>query len=104
MSNSPLAVFVAYDKRNRTPRMRHIDYGLGVFERRAFEGLAPGSVYDLATTYQDLLAADELAACEVEERFYEIGSAAGIEELAQVLNRWAINPLSADPRKGGWGR
>jgi NDP-sugar pyrophosphorylase family protein len=78
---------VAYDKRNPTPRMRHIDYGLGVFERRAFEGLAPGSVYDLATTYQDLLAADELAACEAEERFYEIGSAAGIEELAQVLRK-----------------
>jgi NDP-sugar pyrophosphorylase family protein len=78
---------VAYDKRNPTPRMHHIDYGLGVFERRVFEGLAPGSVYDLATTYQYLLAADELAACEVEERFYEIGSAAGIEELARVLRK-----------------
>ena len=53
---------LAYDKRNRTPRMRYIDYGLGVFKRHAFEGLAPGSVYDLATTYQDLLAGDELAA------------------------------------------
>jgi N-acetyl-alpha-D-muramate 1-phosphate uridylyltransferase len=79
---------LAYDKRKRTPRMRHIDYGLGVFERHAFEGLAPGSVYDLATTYQDLLAGDELAACEVEERFYEIGSAAGIEALSQALKPW----------------
>jgi NDP-sugar pyrophosphorylase family protein len=76
---------LAYDKRNRTPRMHHIDYGLGVFERDAFEGLEPGSVYDLATTYQGLLARHELAACEVKERFYEIGSAAGIEELARAL-------------------
>jgi NDP-sugar pyrophosphorylase family protein len=79
---------LAYDKRNRTPRMRYIDYGLGVFKRHAFEGLAPGSVYDLATTYQDLLAGDELAACEVEERFYEIGSPAGIEALSQALKKW----------------
>lgn len=79
---------LAYDKRNPTPRMRHIDYGLGVFGRHAFEGLAPGSVYDLATTYQDLLAGDELAACEVAERFYEIGSQAGIEALSRALKKW----------------
>jgi N-acetyl-alpha-D-muramate 1-phosphate uridylyltransferase len=78
---------VAYDKRNRTPRMCHIDYGLGVFDGRTFEDLAPGCVYDLAGTYQDLLAKNELAACEVKDRFYEIGSAAGIEELSQAL-KW----------------
>jgi MurNAc alpha-1-phosphate uridylyltransferase len=79
---------LAYDKRNPTPRMRHIDYGLGVFKRRAFEGLSPGSVCDLAITYQNLLTAGELAACEVKERFYEIGSAAGIQELSQALTKW----------------
>jgi NDP-sugar pyrophosphorylase family protein len=78
---------LAYDKRNRTPRMHHIDYGLGVFERHVFESLEPGCVYDLAATYQDLLARDELAAYEVGERFYEIGSAAGIEELSQALKQ-----------------
>ena len=78
---------LAYDKENRTSRMRHIDYGLGVFERHAFECLAPGAVYDLARTYQDLLARGELAACEIKERFYEIGSAAGIEELSQALKK-----------------
>jgi len=72
---------LAYDKKNRTPRMCYIDYGLGAFERGAFEALQPGSVYDLAATYQDLLAAGDLAACEIKERFYEIGSPAGIEEL-----------------------
>jgi NDP-sugar pyrophosphorylase family protein len=76
---------LAYDKKNRTPRMCYIDYGLGAFERGAFEALQPGSVYDLAATYQDLLAAGDLAACEIKERFYEIGSPAGIAELAQLL-------------------
>jgi NDP-sugar pyrophosphorylase family protein len=76
----------AYDKRNRTPRMHYIDYGLGVFHRRAFEALAPGTVYDLAELYHDLLARDELAAFEVTERFYEIGSVEGIRELSEMLN------------------
>ena len=73
---------VAYDKRNRTERMQHIDYGLGVFSRAAFEG-APHA--DLADVYRDLLARGQLAAFEVHERFYEIGSFEGISELARYL-------------------
>ncbi len=76
---------LAYDKKNRTPRMRHIDYGLGVVDRRAFAGMAPGTVAGLAEFYQELLERDELAAFEVAERFYEIGSVEGIQELSEVL-------------------
>jgi NDP-sugar pyrophosphorylase family protein len=76
---------VAYDKKNRTPRMRHIDYGLGAFHARAFEALATGAVCDLAALYYDLLARGELAAFEVGERFYEIGSVEGIQELSEKL-------------------
>jgi hypothetical protein len=72
---------VAYDKKNRTPRMQYIDYGLGVFRREAFEG--PQS--DLADVYSDLLHRGELAAFEVHERFYEIGSFSGIDEVGQAL-------------------
>jgi NDP-sugar pyrophosphorylase family protein len=78
---------IAYDKRNRTPRMRYIDYGLGAFQRRAFDGLTAGSFHDLAALYQDLLARDDLAALEMRERFYEIGSTAGIEELSLALKK-----------------
>ena len=78
---------LAYDKKIRTPRMQYIDYGLGVFQRRAYDDMAAGSVYDLAALYQDLLARRELAALEMTERFYEIGSPAGIEELSLVLKR-----------------
>jgi NDP-sugar pyrophosphorylase family protein len=76
---------LAYDKRHRTPRMQHIDYGLGVFRREAFDGIAPGTVKDLAEVYQELLAKEQLSAYEMCERFYEIGSFAGIEELSALL-------------------
>jgi NDP-sugar pyrophosphorylase family protein len=74
---------LAYDKKNRTTRMQHIDYGLGIFSRAAFDG-APHA--DLAEIYGDLLRRGQLAACEVRERFYEIGSAQGIRELSDYLH------------------
>jgi len=76
---------LAHDKKARTLRMKHIDYGLGVFHRRAFEAIAPGSAYDLAQLYRDMLDRNELAAFEVTERFYEAGSLEGIAELSKIL-------------------
>src|SRR6266571_6805695 len=76
---------VAYDKRNPTPRMHHIDYGLGVFTHSAFASLPDHQSYDLAVLYQELLKSGELAAYEVSQRFYEIGSLAGLEETQRYL-------------------
>ncbi len=76
---------LAYDKKSPTPRMQHIDYGLGVFESSVFAALPPGGRRDLADLYRDLLARGELAACEVSERFWEVGSRAGLEELRSIL-------------------
>lgn len=73
---------LAYDKENRTTRMQHIDYGLGVFSPSAFAGAGHA---DLAGVYRDLLRRGQLAACEVDERFYEVGSFAGLRELSERL-------------------
>ncbi len=74
-----------YDKRSPSPRMRHIDYGLGVFSRELFTPLPRGEACDLADVYQKLLAAGKLAGYEVAERFYEIGSPSGLQETAAFL-------------------
>lgn len=76
---------LAYSKIERTPRMRNIDYGLGVFRAEAFASLASGKAYDLTELYADLLQRNQLAAFEVRERFYEIGSPAGLRETAEFL-------------------
>jgi NDP-sugar pyrophosphorylase family protein len=75
---------LAYSKKNRTSRMRYIDYGLGVFHAEAF---LRTQVTDLADVYSELLQAGELAAVEVRERFYEIGSPAGLKEMTSLLSR-----------------
>ena len=76
---------LAYKKEHLSPLMRHIDYGLGVFQKEAFDLVPEATSYDLADLYQLLLGKGELAACEVEQRFYEIGSIGGLEELKRYL-------------------
>ena len=76
---------LAYSKTERTPRMHYIDYGLGVFRAEAFHGIQDGKSCDLAELYADLLARQQLAAFEMPERFYEIGSPEGLRETAEFL-------------------
>ena len=83
---------VAYNKELRTPRMRHIDYGLGVFRAQVFDRIPGDRPSDLARLYADLLAEGQLAGFEVPARFYEIGSFAGIQELESYLSRSPRDP------------
>jgi NDP-sugar pyrophosphorylase family protein len=82
---------LAYSKTNRTPRMRYIDYGLGAFRAEAFHDLPAAKACDLAELYADLLQRKQLAAFEVHERFYEIGSLAGLQETAEFLALRGVN-------------
>jgi len=79
---------VRYDKTTPTANMRHIDYGLGAFERKIFEAIPMGQKCDLASVYQQLLKEDDLAAYEVHERFYEIGSPEGLRDTSAFLAGW----------------
>jgi NDP-sugar pyrophosphorylase family protein len=82
-----------YDKSIRSPTMQHIDYGLGVFRREAFADVPEGAFLDLAELYQTLLAKGQLAGYELAERFYEIGSVAGLREFRALMEaRRAAKP------------
>ena len=74
-----------YDKQNRRPEMKHIDYGLGFLRPAAFAYHPGASRFDLADLYQDLLRAKQLAGYEITQRFYEMGSPQGLAELDSLL-------------------
>lgn len=76
-----------YDKKQRLPQMHHIDYGLGVFRAAAFDGFPRDAVVDLAAVQTELCRRGQLAGYEIAERFYEIGSHAGLTELDARLRR-----------------
>ena len=80
-----------YDKKIRTPAMRHIDYGLGVFRAAAFEGFPRDAVVDLATVQTQLCQRHQLAGYEMKQRFYEIGSHEGLNELDALLRNQRAN-------------
>jgi N-acetyl-alpha-D-muramate 1-phosphate uridylyltransferase len=81
------ARIVNYDKKNQTSSLRHIDYGLGAFKSAPFASIPEGENRDLAAVYQQLLHAGTLAAFEVHERFYEIGSVQGLRDTTEFLGR-----------------
>jgi NDP-sugar pyrophosphorylase family protein len=76
-----------YDKNDRSPAMQFIDYGLGIFHPDVFQTLKEGEYADLADIYRELAQNKRLAAYLVQQRFYEIGSHAGLRELDEVLKK-----------------
>jgi NDP-sugar pyrophosphorylase family protein len=78
---------VSYDKRNPAPGMRHIDYGLSVIRAEVLARYGEDQVFDLADILADLSARNELAGLEVTDRFYEIGSPAGLKETEEFLRK-----------------
>jgi NDP-sugar pyrophosphorylase family protein len=72
---------IRYDKA-AAPGMQYIDYGLSCFRRDLFDNPTPA---DLAKLFHDLSLQGRLAGFEVHERFYEIGSPAGLRDFEQYL-------------------
>ena len=65
--------------------MRHVDYGLCAVRTSVLTQKADGEAFDLAAVYEDLARRGDLAAYEVRERFYEIGTPEGLAETRQHL-------------------
>jgi NDP-sugar pyrophosphorylase family protein len=76
-----------YDKKAKLPEMRHIDYGLSLFKGAAFDSYSAEQPFDLADVMGKLVREKQLAGYEVKERFYEIGSPAGLQELEELLSQ-----------------
>jgi NDP-sugar pyrophosphorylase family protein len=74
---------VLYDKAH-APGMNYIDYGLLAFKRQLFAN-ASSEISDLAALLHQLSIDDQLAGFEVSERFYEVGSPAGLLALDRYL-------------------
>jgi len=83
------AMVTLYDKQRRTrpaADFTFIDYGLSVLARRVIADEIPAGVTaDLATLFHALSVRGELAGLEMAERFYEIGSPGGLEDLGRWL-------------------
>lgn len=76
---------VCYDKKNKTPEMNYIDYGLSIFSTVVFNKYPANCSFDLSQVMTDLVNNKQLAGYEVFNRFYEMGSINGMMELENYL-------------------
>lgn len=86
VADGRVAVYRKGPNRSNHPCMNHIDYGLGITSSEALLELVPtGEPYDLADVYEALAGQGLLQAYEVDRRYHEIGSEAGLAELDRLL-------------------
>lgn len=67
--------------------MQYVGYGLSVFRAEVFQCMATRIACHLADVMFTLPASGEMAGYVAPERFYEIGSHTGLEELNSYLGR-----------------
>jgi NDP-sugar pyrophosphorylase family protein len=88
---------VLYDKalydKAAAPGMQYIDYGLSCFRRDVFDDHTPA---DLAVLFHELSISGRLAAFQVHERFYEIGSPEGLRDFEQYIETLRNDTLRND--------
>ncbi|MEP9379039.1 nucleotidyltransferase family protein [Aquabacter sp. CN5-332] len=78
---------IEYNKVAVRPDFTFIDYGLGLIRAEVLKAVPSDKAFDLADIYHQLSLAGQLAAYEVHERFYEIGSPEGLKETSDYFSK-----------------
>lgn len=74
-----------YDKYNSSADFEYVDYGLSIFRKKVLDFFQKEKNIDLTDLNQKLISMKELAAYEVHQQFYEIGTFEGIVDLGLHL-------------------
>lgn len=74
-----------YSKQEKTPDMIYIDYGASMLRKEALGLVPPGEVYSMEGLFAELIKRKELLAYEVNERFYQVGTPAGLKEFKEYI-------------------
>jgi NDP-sugar pyrophosphorylase family protein len=75
---------VRYDKQFKSG-LEYIDYGLSVFQKQVLKWVPKDNYYPLEEVFRKLIEMRELIAFETKERFYEIGSPAGLADFQKFV-------------------
>jgi NDP-sugar pyrophosphorylase family protein len=81
-----------YSKGSESNEFNYIDYGLSCFKKSVFNQYRSDENFDLSETFSALSKANQLAAYEVKNRFYEVGSISGVNDFAEYI-KWSQNVL-----------
>ncbi len=76
---------IKYSKTEYSHKMEYIDYGLSVLSSGILERIKSGERYDLGDIFEQQVSQKNIAAFVVGERFYEIGSQAGLLDCEEFI-------------------
>lgn len=80
---------IKYEKKSSDFDLEYIDYGLMVIQKRMINAFPSGESFDLSSLLSQAVKSDQVAAFEVHNRFYEIGSVQGIKETTKYIRNRA---------------
>jgi N-acetyl-alpha-D-muramate 1-phosphate uridylyltransferase len=75
---------IEYDKEKPRPEMKFMEYGLNIFRKKLMTEV-PEKIFPISRYFDILIKRDQLSAYISKERFYEIGSHGGLENLKNIL-------------------
>jgi len=78
---------VNYNKKYPNIHMKHIDYGLSVVNASVFDSYKEIDKFDLSDVFYTLSKDNLLRVYEIKKRFYEIGSAKGLEDTIKYFKK-----------------
>jgi NDP-sugar pyrophosphorylase family protein len=76
-----------YSKTSNSDEFNYIDFGLSFFNKNVFDRYGLDENFDLSDVFSALCKANQLAAYEVKQRFYEVGSISGISGFTDYIKR-----------------
>jgi len=83
--------FVAfYSKKRREVGMEYIEFGVTFIDKRATDMIPEAYPVDLETLYSLIISKREMAALEVKQRIYDIGSPEGLAEFRDLVSAGQI--------------
>jgi len=78
-------IVIEYNKEKQSEDMKWINYGATLLRKKSLDLIPNGVSYGEEQFYNQLIPTNELAAFEVRDRFYEIGTPVGLGQFEQFL-------------------
>jgi NDP-sugar pyrophosphorylase family protein len=79
-----------YSKKEDAPGMEYIEFGVTFMSKKVLEMIPDDRPVDLEVLYRQLISKKQMAALEVKQRTYDIGSPQGLAEFRELVNSGQI--------------
>ena len=81
-----------YSKKESAPAMEYIEFGVTFMNKQALQMLTGDYPIDLEMLYRKIIGNNQMAALELKQRIYDIGSPEGLRDFSELVRSGQIDP------------